>query len=330
MKVAVLDDYQDAVRHLRCFSRVQQHDVVVFTDNVKGVDRLAARLHDATAIVLMRERTRVTREVLERLPNLKLLSQTGRGVAHVDLDACTRHGVIVSAADVSNPSAPAELTWALILASLRHVPYEVKRLKEGYWQSTLGVGLRGKTLGVFGLGRIGRLVAEAGRAFGMQILVWGRQSSLDTAGELGYSVAGSKRALFENADVLSLHVTLNDKTRGIVSLDDLLAMKETALLVNTSRAELISAGALVQALREGRPGYAAVDVYEEEPVLGAAHPLLGMDNALCTPHLGVVEETTYELYFGIAFDQVNAFAAGKPINVLNSEVLNVAAAAAKY
>lgn len=324
MKVAVLDDYQDAIRRLKCFSRLQSHDVAIFRDNVKNVDRLAARLHDANAVVLLRERTPVTRELIERLPHLKLLSQTGRGIAHIDLEACTEHGVAVCAADVSNPSSPAELTWTLILCSLRNVVYEARRLREGHWQSTLGTGLKGKTLGVFGLGRIGSLVAEAGKVFGMHVLVWGQERSLTKARALGYAVARSKSDLFQNADVLSLHVALNEKTRGIVALDDLLAMKTTALLVNTSRADLIAQDALVQALQRGRPGYAAVDVYEDEPVLEAAHPLLKMDNTLCTPHLGIAEQGTYELYFGIAFDQVNAFAASKPVNVLNREVLPAA------
>lgn len=322
MIVIILDDYQNAVRRLKCFPRLNGHQVQVFRDTVKDADQLVARLHDADAVVLMRERTAVTRELLKRLPNLKLLSQTGRGISHIDLQACTDHGVLVCATDISYPSAPAELTWALILCSLRHITYEAQRVKNGHWQSTIGIGLKDKTLGVFGLGRIGSLVAQTGSAFEMHVLVWGQERSLKQARELGYSIASSKSALFQNADVLTLHITLNENTRGIVTLEDLLLMKHNALLVNTSRADLICRGALVQALHQGRPGYAAVDVYEDEPVLGAVHPLLKLNNVLCTPHLGVVEETTYELYFGIAFDQVNAFAAGKPINVLNPEVLS--------
>jgi len=321
VQIVISDDYQDIVRRLGCFPKLAGHQVRVFHDNEKDLERLAARFADAEALVLMRERTRITRPLLERLPRLKLISQTGRGIAHIDLAACTDHGVVVSAANVSSPSAPAELTWALILASQRHLPYEVQRLKEGYWQSTMGTGLNGATLGVFGFGRIGARVAEVGRAFGMHVIVWGREGSRERARIAGFEVAASKEALFEDSDIVTLHVLLNSETRGIVGPADLARMKLSALLVNTSRAELIAEGALVEALRSGRPGFAAIDVYEDEPVLGGRHPLLALENALCTPHLGVVEKSTYDLYFGYAFDQVNAFAAGSPIHVLNPEAL---------
>ena len=321
MQIVITDDYQDIVRRLACFPKLAGHQVRVFHDNEKDLERLAARLADAEALVLMRERTHITRLLLERLPRLKLISQTARGIAHIDLAACTDHGVVVSAANVSSPSAPTELTWALILASRRHLPYEVQRLKEGYWQSTMGMGLNGATLGVFGFGRIGTQVAEVGRAFGMHVIVWGREGSHERARGVGFEMAASKEALFKDSDIVTLHVPLNSETRGIVGPADLARMKPSALLVNTSRAELIAEGALVEALRRGRPGFAAVDVYEEEPVLGGQHPLLALTNALCAPHLGVVELNTYELYFGYAFDQVLAFAAGRPINVLNPAAL---------
>jgi len=316
MKVIIPDDYQDAVRGLACFSKLAGHDVTVFTDTVKEIEALAERFQDAEALVLIRERTAVRDELLARLPRLKLISQTGKGTAHIDLAACTRRGVAV-AAGTGSPYAPAELTWGLVLAAERRIPYEAARLRAGHWQSTLGRGLRGRTLGVWGYGKIGSLVAGYGRAFGMSVLVWGREGSLSRARASGYATATDKDELLERSDVLSLHLKLSAETRGIVSSADLARMKPDALLVNTSRAELIEPGALAAALRAGRPGSAAVDVYEEEPILGAGHPLLAMDNAVCTPHLGYVEIDTYEDYFGQAFDQVVAFAAGSPINVVN-------------
>ena len=319
MKIAITDDYQDVVRTLDCFRKLSGHDVRIYHQNEKDLGRLAARLADAEAVVLMRERTPITRSLLERLPRLRLISQTGRGIAHIDLGACTEHKVMVSAANIGSPSAPAELTWGLILASMRHIPQEVQGLKEGGWQTTLGWGLKGRTLGIFGYGRIGALVGVVGKAFDMRVIAWGREGSRRRAADAGIEVATSKEALFENSDVLSLHLLLTPETRYSVSAEDLARMKSTALLVNTSRAELIAEGALVRALQQGRPGFAAVDVYENEPVVGGAHPLLAMDNAVCTPHLGVVEKDTYELYFGLAFDQVLAYERGTPINVLNPQ-----------
>jgi D-3-phosphoglycerate dehydrogenase len=316
MRVIIPDDYQDAVRHLDCFSRLAGHDVTIFNDTVKEIDALAERFRDAEALVLIRERTAITDALLARLPNLKLISQTGRGTTHIDLAACTRRGVAV-AAGTGSPYATAELTWALVLAAARHIPQEAARLRAGQWQSTLGRGLRGRTLGIWGYGKIGSLVAGYGRAFAMNILVWGREGSLTRAGADGFSTAAGKNALFEQSDVLSLHIKLSQETRGIVTAADLERMKSDAILVNTSRAELIERGALEAALRAGRPGFAAVDVYEEEPILGATHPLLAMDNVVCTPHLGYVEKDSYEDYFGQAFDQVVAFAAGSLIQVVN-------------
>lgn len=320
MHVIIPDDYQDAVRGLACFSRLAGHDVTVLHDTVKDLDALAERLQPAEALVLIRERTRITESLLARLPRLRLISQTGKGTAHIDLAACTRRRIAVSAG-TGSPYAPAELTWALVLAALRHIPQEVARLRAGQWQATLGTGLRGRTLGIWGYGKIGSLVASYGRAFGMNVLVWGREGSLSRAHADGYATAVDRRSLFEQSDVLSLHLKLDAETRGLVTAADLARMKPTSLLVNTSRAELIEPGALEAALRAGRPGCAAVDVYEEEPVLGARHPLLALENAVCTPHLGYVERDTYETYFEQAFDQVVAFSAGRPIHVVNPKSL---------
>jgi D-3-phosphoglycerate dehydrogenase / 2-oxoglutarate reductase len=310
MNIVIPDDYQDAVRSLSCFSKLAGHEVTIFRDTVNEVDALAERFHDADALVLIRERTRITDALLEQLPRLKLISQTGKGAAHIDLEACERRGVTV-AVGTGSPVAPAELTWALVLAASRRIPREVAGLRAGGWQSTIGTALRGRTLGIWGYGKIGSLVAGYGRAFAMNVLVWGREGSLARAQADGFAVAAGAEELFERSDVLSLHLRLTNETRGLVTAARLASMKGDALLVNTSRAELIEPGALEAALRAGRPGFAAVDVYEEEPILGAAHPLLSLDNALCTPHLGYVERDSYELYFGEAFDNVLAFARGR-------------------
>lgn len=317
MKIVIPDDYQDAVRTLDCFRKLAGHEVTIYNDTVKDMDTLARRFSDADALVLIRERTVITEALLERLPRLKFISQTGKGIPHIDVSACTRRGVVVSAG-LGSPYAPAELTWALVLAATRFLPQEIARMKAGGWQGWLGVGLHGRTLGIFGYGKIGSLVAGYGRAFGMKVLVWGREGSLTRAAHDGFEVVSSQRGLFEQSDILSLHIKLTAETRGIVTAGDLAAMKPSALLVNTSRADLIAPDALVNALRQGRPGFAAVDVYESEPVTD--HPLLHMDNAICTPHIGYVEKDSYELYFGWAFDQVLAYEAGAPINVVNPEV----------
>lgn len=313
MRIVIPDDYQDAVRGLACFSKLAGHSVTIYNDTVKEIDALAERFREADALVLIRERTRITEALLERLPRLKLISQTGKGAAHIDLAACERRGITVTVG-TGSPFAPAELTWALVLAAARHLPREVARLRAGHWQSTMGTGLRGRTLGIWGYGKIGTLVAGYGRAFGMEVRVWGREGSLSRARADGYDLFASREELFEGSDVLSLHLKLSAETRGIVTASDLARMRPDALLVNTSRAELIEAGALEAALRAGRPGFAAVDVYEQEPVLDAAHPLLALDNALCTPHLGYVERDSYESYFGQAFDQVVAFAEGRGLS----------------
>lgn len=318
MKVIIPDDYQDVVKSLDSFGKLKGHDVTIYHDSVKDVETLCMRFRDAESLVLIRERTAITNSLLALLPNLRLISQTGKGIAHIDLEACTRHGVAVAVGSGS-PYAPAELTWGLVLAAMRHIPQEVARMKSGQWQTTLGLGLRGRTLGIFGYGKIGSVVAGYGRAFGMKVLVWGRDGSLMRARADGFETATSQAALFQEADVLSLHLKLVAETRGIVTSVDLAKMKPSALLVNTSRAELIEADALEEALRAGRPGAAAVDVYEVEPTTN--HPLLHLENVICTPHLGYVEKDSYEHYFGTAFDQVCAFASGNPINIINPQAL---------
>jgi D-3-phosphoglycerate dehydrogenase len=321
MRIAVIDDYQDAFRKLKCYAKLHGHQVDVYHDTEKDPVRLAGRIKDAEAVLLTQQRSPFPRALAERVPNLKLISQTGRNANHIDVAACTEHGIVVSAGGAGNPSPTAELAWGLILSALRRIPQEVQRMKEGKWQGSVGVGVEGKTLGIYAYGRIGSIVAKVGRAFGMRVVCWGREGSTARAREAGFEVASSREAFFESADVISIHLPLNKETRGIVKADDLARMKPTALIVNTSRAPLIVEGALAEALKRGRPGRAAVDVYEDEPVLNGKHPLIGMDNVVCTPHLGYVEEGTYESYFGTAIDQILAYAAGKPINVVNPEAL---------
>jgi len=322
MKITILDDYFDTLRTLACFRELEGHDVTVWNDHVQDVERLADRLRDAEALVLIRERTPIGAALIERLPKLRLISQ--RSVyPHIDIDACTRHGIIVcSNMHSDTPSyAAAELTWGLVLAAMRQIPQQAAALKAGVWQTGVGQTLRGKTLGIFGYGRIGAAVAGYGKAFGMKVLVWAREASLERARADGYAAATSKAQFFEESDVLSLHMRLVDATRGIVGAADLAHMKPSALLVNTSRAPLIETGALVDALRAGRPGMAAVDVFEQEPVRDPAHPLLTMPNVVCTPHIGYVTRDEYEAQFADVFAQITAYAAGKPINVVNPEVV---------
>jgi D-3-phosphoglycerate dehydrogenase / 2-oxoglutarate reductase len=324
MNIAILDDYQDTIRTLRCFSKVAGHQVTIWNDHTKDVDTLAGRLKDTEVVALIRERTPIRAALLERLDRLRLVSQVSV-YPHIDVEACTRHGVIVSSSTLpGRPSyATAELTWGLLIAAFRRIPQEMAALKAGKWQAhSIGIGLRGKTLGIYGYGKIGAVVAGYGKAFGMPVLVWGRDTTLAKARADGYTVASSKEAFFAEPDVVSLHVRLIDATRGMVTAADLARMKPTSLLVNTSRAGLIAPGALEAALRAGRPAMAAVDVFEDEPVLGARHPLLALDNVVATPHLGYVERDALENMFGTIFDQMLAYADGKPINVVNPEVLD--------
>jgi D-3-phosphoglycerate dehydrogenase len=318
MKIAVIDDYQDAFRKTKAFPKLAGHEVTVFTDTEKDPDKLAARLKDAEAVVLTQQRSPFPRTVIEKLPKLKLISQTGRNAYHIDIAAATEKGIVVSAGGGGGSNSTAELTWALILAHLRHIPEEVQRMKEGKWQHTLGVGLKGKTLGVYAFGKIGSQVAKVGRAFEMKVICLGREASTAKAREAGFEATSDRNAFFENADIVTIHLPLNKDTRGIVTAQDLARMKPTSVFVNTSRAPIVEEGALVAALKKGRPGSAAVDVYESEPVLNRSHPLIGMDNVTCTPHLGYVEESGYEAIYGMAVDQLLAFAEGKPINVVTA------------
>ena len=324
MKISILDDYFDTLRTLACFRKLDGHEVTVWNDHTQDLDTLALRLKDTEVLVLIRERTQIREPLLERLDALRLISQ--RSVyPHIDIDACTRRGIIVSSGQhPGTPSyATAELTWGLIIAAMRQIPQQMGALRSGRWQIGVGHSLRGKTLGIYGYGRIGATVAGYGRAFGMNVLVWASEPSLQRARSDGYAVAQSKRAFFEACDVLSLHLRLVKETRGIVTRHDLSGMKPTALLVNTSRAPLIEPGALVEALQAGRPGLAAIDVYEEEPLRDPNHPLLKMDNVICTPHIGYVTREEYEIQFSDIFDQITAYAAGKPINVVNPGVFEV-------
>jgi D-3-phosphoglycerate dehydrogenase len=333
MNIVILDDYQDAVRKLRCAAKLEAYPAKVYTNTVKGIGQLSVRLRDADVIVLIRERTHITRQLLEKLPRLKLLAQTGRVGAHIDVQACTERGIAV-AEGVGSPVAPAELTWALIMAAMRRLPQYIGTLKHGGWQQSglksasmppnfgLGVVLRGRTLGIWGYGKIGQLVAGYGKAFGMQVMVWGSQPAREKAISDGMQAANSREELFANSDVLSLHLRLSDETAGVVTLEDLNRMKPTSLLVNTSRAELVEHDALIAGLNRGRPGMAAVDVFESEPIL-QGHALLRLENCICTPHIGYVELDSYEMYFGAAFDNVVNFIKGTPTNLVNPGALQV-------
>jgi len=318
MIIAIPDDYHNLVRTLDCIRLLDGHDVRISNDAAPPVAMLVKNLRDADIIVPIRERTRFTREIIEQLPKLKLFSQTGRSCHHIDLEACNARGIAVAAGGHASPYTVAEQTWAMILGSLRDIAGETALMRRGGWRSRFSTGLRARTLGVFGLGTIGKLVAATGASFGMRVLVWGREGSLAAARAAGYDTATGQDDLFEQSDVLALLVRLSKDTRGIVTAAHLARMKSAALLVNTARAELIAPGALEAALRAGRPGFAAVDVYENEPVLDGDHPLLRLDNALCTAHSAWLERETYELYFGEAFANAAAFAAGRPLSFVTA------------
>lgn len=333
MNIVILDDYQDAVRKLSCADRLDAYPAKVYTNTVKGIGQLSVRLRDADVIVLIRERTQINRQLVEKLPRLKLIAQTGRIGTHIDVAACTERGIAV-AEGIGSPVAPAELTWALIMAASRRLPQYISTLKHGGWQQSglksasmptnfcLGTVLRGKTLGIWGYGRIGQLVAGYGKAFGMNVLVWGSEPSREKALAEGCQAASSREELFAQSDVLSLHLRLNEETAGLVRLEDLSRMKPTALLVNTSRAELLEPDALLVALNRGRPGLAAIDVFESEPIL-QGHALLRLENCICTPHIGYVEQENYELLFSVAFDNVVNFIKGTPTHIVNPGALQV-------
>ena len=333
MNIIILDDYQDVVRKLNCSNKLEAYPAKVFTNTIKGVGQLSVRLKDAEILVLIRERTQITRQLIEKLPKLKMISQTGKIGSHVDVVACTERGIVV-AEGAGSPVAPAEMTWALIMAAMRRLPQYINNLKHGAWQQSglkssamptnfaLGQVLKGKTLGIWGYGKIGQLLAGFGKAFGMRVLLWGSEASRALAVEHGFEAAASREEFFSQSDILSLHLRLNDSTRGIVTLADLQVMKTTSLLVNTSRAELLAPDALIAGLNHGRPGMAAIDVFESEPIL-QGHALLRLENCICTPHIGYVEQESYELYFGTAFDNVVNFIKGTPTNIVNPGALQV-------
>ena len=322
MKITILDDYFDTVRHLPSFRKVAHHDVTIWNDHLQDTDGLAERLKDTEALVLIRERTKIRTPLLERLPKLRLISQ--RSVyPHIDVDTCTARGVLLcSAQHEGTPSyATVELTWGLILAAMRQIPQQVASLKAGTWQLAPGHSVRGKTLGIYGYGRISRAVAEIGKVMGLRILVWAREASRQAAAMEGHDVAESKEAFFRDSDILTLHMRLKDATKGIVTAEDLALMKPTALLVNTSRSGLIVPGALAAALKAGRPGFAAVDVFDHEPVTKGSEPLVDMPNVLATPHIGYVTHEEWEIHFQDIFDQIVAFEKGQPINMINPDAL---------
>jgi D-3-phosphoglycerate dehydrogenase len=327
MKIAILDDYQNAAPGLDCYKILDVHEVKVFNNSARGLGQLAIRLAPYEALVLIRERTSLPAALLNKLPNLKLISQTGKVSGHVDVAAATARGIAI-AEGTGSPVAPAELTWALIMAASRKIVPYATSLKEGAWQTAsvnpqlngLGRVLRGRTLAIWSYGKIGKLVAGYGKAFGMRVIVWGSEATRKAALADGVEAAASREAFFAEADVLSLHLRLAEATRGIVTAADLARMKPDALFVNTSRAELVEPGALEAALQAGRPGTAALDVFTEEPLAPDA-PLLRMPTVLATPHLGYVEQDSYEMYFRAAFENIANFAAGKPTNILNPEVL---------
>jgi len=333
MNIIILDDYQDVVRKLNCSNKLEAYPAKVFTNTIKGVGQLSVRLKDAEILVLIRERTQITRQLIEKLPKLKMISQTGKIGSHVDVTACTERGIVV-AEGAGSPVAPAEMTWALIMAAMRRLPQYINNLKHGAWQQSglkssamptnfaLGQVLKGKTLGIWGYGKIGQLLASYGKAFGMRIVLWGSEASRALAVEHGFEAASSREEFFSQSDIVSLHLRLNEATRGIVTLDDLQSMKTTSLLVNTSRAELIAPDALIAGLNRGRPGMAAIDVFESEPIL-QGHALLRLENCICTPHIGYVEQESYELYFGTAFDNVVNFIKGTPTHIVNPGALQV-------
>ena len=333
MNIVILDDYQDAVRKLNCAAKLDAYPAKVYTNTVKGIGQLSVRLKDADVIVLIRERTHLNRQVIEKLPKLKLIAQTGRVGTHIDVAACTERGIAV-AEGVGSSVAPAELTWALLMAAARRIPHYVSHLKHGAWQQSglksasmptnFGIGsiLKGRTLGIWSYGKIGQLVASYGRAFGMRVIVWGSNASKERAQADGFEIASSKDIFFEQCDVLSIHLRLNESTRSSITLDDLSKMKPTSILINTSRAELIEPEALIAGLNRGRPGMAAIDVFESEPIL-QGHALLRLENCICTPHIGYVEQDSYELYFGSAFENVVNFIKGTPTNIINPAALQV-------
>ncbi|WP_293311123.1 D-2-hydroxyacid dehydrogenase family protein [Pedobacter sp. UBA5917] len=320
MKIAILDDYQNTVRKLACFNLLKHHEVVILNQTEKDPGVLAEKIKDAEALVLIRERTAITDDLLSKLPKLKLISQTGKISNHLDLTACTKYKVAV-AEGVGSPVAPAELTWILLMNVLRQIPNAVEGLKKGEWQVNIGESVNGKIIGIWGYGKIGKIIAGYAKAFGAKVLVWGGEQSRTNAINDGFEAAESKTTFFKTADVISLHLRLNNETTGIVTGADLNLMKTSSVLINTSRAELIEKGSLVKALKIGRPGFAGIDVYENEPAYDTSLELLNMPNVVCTPHLGYVEKNSYELYFSKAFENIINYINGKPTNIANPAIL---------
>lgn len=320
MKITVLDDYQNAIKDLNCFNLLKDQDVQILHITEKDPQKLSELLKDTEILVLTRERTEITRELLDLLPNLKLISQTGKISNHLNLRECTNHKVAI-AEGIGSPIAPAELTWTLLMNTVRQIPQAIEAMKMGKWQTNIGAAVHGKTIGIWGYGKIGQKIAQYANVFGAKVLVWGSENSRNKAVEDGFEKANSKEHFFETANIITLHLRLNDATTGIVKESDLLRMKENSILINTARAELIEKGALVNALKKGRPTYAGLDVYEEEPIYDTNYELLQMDNVVCTPHLGYVEQNGYELYFGKAFENAINFINGNPTNIANPEVL---------
>ena len=322
MKIAVIDDYQDAFRKTKCAAKLQGHEVVSYNTSEKDPVKFGQRLAGCDVLVLTQQRSFLPRALVDNLPeSIKLIAQTGRNVPHIDTAACTERGIVVSASGGGNSSPTVELTWALILASVRNLPTEVNNMQAGRWQTTAGIGLQGKTLGVYAYGKIGSGVAKVGKAFGMKVVCWGRDGSITKARAEGFDVAASREAFFAESDIVTIHLPLNKETRGLITSADLALMKPTARIVNSSRAPIIAEGALVEALKKGRPGFAAIDVFESEPVVNREHALVSMPNVLCTPHLGYVTWETYELYYAAVVDNILAYAAGAPTNVANPDVL---------
>ena len=324
MRIVVLDDWSGTFCKLQCYSRLADHEVIVYRDTEKDPLKLAERLQGAQAVILTQQRSHLQRKLVEKLSTIRIVAQTGSHRDHIDFAACTEKGIIIAAPGTKGVGVTtAELTWGLIMASLRHIPQEVENMKRGVWQATAGTGLRGKTLAIYGLGGIGSIVARVGKAFEMRVTCWGREASRGKIVAAGYEMPATRREFFESADVLSLHVYYDEQTRGIVTAADLACMKPTAVFVNTSRDGLIEPGALVDALKKGRPGRAAIDVYDVEPVLNGEHPLLELPNVICTPHLGYATDNMYENFYNKAIDSLLAYAAGAPINVLNPEALEI-------
>ncbi|NDK55759.1 D-2-hydroxyacid dehydrogenase family protein [Pontibacter fetidus] len=322
MHIIIPDDYQNVIRSLPCFQLLKDHQVTIYNDTVKDISTMVARFKNADALVLTRERTAITEELVAQLPKLKLISQTGKISNHLDLAACTRHNIAVTEG-IGSPVAPAELAWLLIMNAVRQVPQATEAMKAGQWQTNIGSTIHGRLIGIWGYGKIGKRMADYAIAFGAKVMVWGSENSRTQALQDGLLIAESKAAFFSKADVVTLHLRLTNSTRSIVTASDLGLMKPNAVLVNSSRAELIEEGALLHALRLGRPGFAAVDVYETEPIYDKDYPLLQLPNVICTPHLGYVEQHSYELYFRKAFENVTAFASGTPVNIANPEVLQI-------